>query len=160
MDRDYLSTQIAEALGSAQAIVEAEHKLINDGQLEVGMKRQLQQIHDEDEENVKNLEKALETVGRTSDTDKSIQKGKESCERIVSMSGDDPLEVLKATILAKYKLADSQELFYNLCEEIGHEDLCDLFETSLEDEEDHLDYMREQAILIARERITGVSATR
>jgi bacterioferritin (cytochrome b1) len=75
------------------------------------------------------------------------------------MGGDDPLEMLRATVLAKYKLADSEELFYNLCSEIGHDDICGIFETGLENEEYHIDYLREQAIIMAHERITGVSAT-
>lgn len=160
MDKDYLSTQIAEALGNAQGVVEAEHELLNDGRLETGMKRQLQEIHDEDEKAIRNLEAALDTVGRTDETDKSINRGRKICEQIVKVSGDEPLEVIKATILAKYRLADSQELFYNLCDEVGYGDMCELFESNIEDEEDHLDYLREQAILIARERITGESAVK
>lgn len=159
MDKDYFSTQLAEALGNAQGVVEAERKLINDGKLETGMKRQLQEIHGEDEQHVRNLERALDAVGRTQDADKSILHGRKICERLVEESGDEPLELLRAAILTKYRLADTQELFYNLCDEIGFVDICDLFETNLEEEEDHLDYMREQAMLLARERITGESLT-
>jgi bacterioferritin (cytochrome b1) len=158
MDRKYLSAQLAESIGTAQGIVEAEHKLINDGQLVFGMKSQLQEIYDEDEKHIQQLEIALNIIGRSDDVDENIDKGKRICSRIVDIAGDDPLDRLRATILTKYRLADSQELFYNMCEEMGEKDVCDIFETVLEDEEDHLDYMREQAMLMAHERITGISA--
>ena len=158
MDRNYLSAELAEALGLEQGIVDAEHKLINDGKLEFGMKRQLQDIHDEDEQHVRSLEKALDLIGRTDETASRIERGRRICENIVKMAGDDPLDLLRATILAKYKSSDSAEMFYDLCDEIGEGEVCDIFEEALEDDEDHLDYLREQAMLMARERITGVSA--
>lgn len=160
MDKDYLSAQIAEALGNAQGIVETEHKLLNDKGLVFGMKRQLQDIHSDDEEQVSNIERVLDRVGRTPDTQKWIERGRALCSRIIDMPDDDPLEILRATILAKYKLADSMEFLYGLCDEIGQDDICEVFETNLEEEEDHLDYLREQAMLIARERATGISATK
>jgi len=159
MDKEYLSTQLAEALGIAHGIVEAEHKLLNDENLVFGMKRQLQEIHDEDEKHVKNLERALDAVGRGDNIEKSIEHGRKVCHQLIEMSGDDPIEMVKATILAKYRLADSQELFYNICDVVGHTDICELFEENLEEEEDHLDYLREQAMLMAHSRITGESIT-
>lgn len=159
MDKQYLSEQLAEALGNAQGIIESERRLINDGQLEFGMKRQLQEIYGEDEEHVRNIEQALDAVGRTPDSEKSIERGRSICRRLVESSGDDPIEMLKATILAKYMFADSQELFCNLCGEIGQDDICELFVTNLEEEEDHLDYLRQQAMLMARERVTGIPVT-
>lgn len=158
MDRSYLSAAVAETLGNEYGVVEAEHKLINNGMLEPGMKRQLQDIRDEDEQHIRNLEQALQAIGRTDETERRIQHGKEVCMRIVGSSGGDPIDMLRATILAKYKSADAEEMFYELCDEIGDEDICGLFETNLEEEEDHLDYLREQALLMARERLTGESA--
>lgn len=159
MDKEYFSSLVAESLGTAQGIVDFEHKLINDGKLEVGMKRQLQEIHDEDEQHVKNLEKVLDQVGHSADNTDRISRGRRMCDEIIRLSGDDPIDLVKGTILAKYRLADSQELFYNLCDEVGYSQVCDIFETNLEEEEDHLDYLREQAILMARERITGTPIT-
>ncbi len=155
MDSNYLSATLAETLGNEYGVIEAEHKLINDGQLEPGMKRQLQDIHDEDQQHVRNMERALEIIGRPADAEQRIKRGKEVCMKIVETTSDDPIDMLRATILAKYKSADAEEMFYELCEEIGQEDVCGLFETNLEEEEDHLDYLREQAVLMARERITG-----
>jgi ferritin-like metal-binding protein YciE len=160
MDKEYFSSLVAESLGTAQGIVDVEHKLMNDGKLEVGMKRQLQEIHNEDEQHVKNLEKVLDELGHPKDFQERMERGRRMCEQIIRLSGDDPIDLVKGTILAKYRLADSQELFYNLCDEVGYSDVCEVFETNLEEEEDQLDYLREQAMLMARERITGTSATK
>ena len=159
MDREYLSATLAEALGNEYGVVEAEHRLLNDGKLEVGMKRQLQDIHDEDEQHVRNLETALDIIGRPENVDAKIQHGKETCLRMVHMGGDDPIDILRGTILAKYRSADAEETLYSVCDEIDREGICELFETNLEEEEDHIDYLREQAIIMTRERITGESAT-
>lgn len=157
MDREYFAEQLADALGFEQGIVEAEHKLLNDGQLETGMKRTLQDIHDQDEQHIRNLERALESVGRPKSADARISHGKRMCEQIMEMSGDDPIEMVKATVLAKYRSSDTSEMFYELCDDIGESEICDVFENALEDDEDHLDYLREQAVLMTRERITGQS---
>ncbi|MEN6521015.1 MAG: hypothetical protein ABFD46_07695 [Armatimonadota bacterium] len=155
MDREYLSTQLAEALGTAQGMRMIEHKLLNSEGLETGMKRQLQDIHDQDEQLINRLERVLDEISHGGDFDESIQRGLKIAQQLIDMSGNDIIELLRTVILIKYRLSDSQELFYNLCEEIGHDESCDIFEENLEDEEDHLDYLREQAILMARERITG-----
>jgi rubrerythrin len=155
MDRDYLSIKLAETLGNEYGVVEAEHKLMNDGQLEPGMKRQLLDMHDEDERHVRNLERALEIVGRADGVDKAIDRGKEACLRMIAGSGDDPIDVLRSTILAKYKSVDAEETFFELCDEIGEDDACELFEVNIEEEEDHIEYLREQAMLMTRERVTG-----
>lgn len=155
MDRDYLSAKLAEALGNEHGVVEAEHKLLNDGALAMGMKRQLLEIHNEDEQHVRNLTKALEMIGPADNAQQSIELGKERCLRMIESGGDDPIDRLNAMILAKYRSADSEELFYELCGEMGQDDICDLFEISLEEEEDHLDYLREQSLIMTRARITG-----
>jgi len=160
MDKKYLSNLLAEALGTAQGMLDIEHKLLNTEGLEVGMKRQLQDIHDQDEQMAKRLERVLNEIGYDGDINPSIDKGRDVAHQLMKMSGDDPIELLKTVILVKYRLSDSQELFYNLCDEIGQSDACDIFEENLEDEEDQLDYLREQAILMARERITGLPVTR
>lgn len=157
MDKEYFAEQLAEALGFEQGIVEAEHKLLNDGNLEVGMKRTLQDIHDQDEQHVRNLERALETVGKPKTADSKISHGKKMCQNIISMSGDDPIEMVKSTVLAKYRSSDASEIFYELCDDVGSEEICEIFENTLEDDEDHLDYLREQAMLMTRERVTGQS---
>ncbi|MBI2844670.1 MAG: hypothetical protein HYX78_14850 [Armatimonadetes bacterium] len=158
MDRDYFADQLAEALGFEEGVVEAEHKLINDGQLEFGMKRQLQDIHDQDEQHVRNLQRALDAVGRTGEAESKMKRGKKICEQIIEMAGDEPIELLKSTILAKYRSSDTSEMFYELCDEVGASEVCDVFENALEDDEDHIDYLREQAMIMTRERVTGQSA--
>lgn len=160
MDREYLSTQLAEALGTAQGMLDAEHKLLNSEGLETGMKRQLQEIHDQDEQLINRLERVLDEIEHKGDIDGSTRRGRKITQQLMDTSEDDPIEMIRTLILIKYRLSDSQELFYNLCEEIGHTDACDVFEENLEDEEDQLDYLREQAMLMARERITGEPVTR
>jgi len=160
MDKNYLSTQIAEALGWEQGVVEAEHRLMNDGTLEFGMKRQLQEIHSEDQRHVSTLQKVLDVVGRTGETESKIEQGREMADQIVRLSGDDALGLLKGTILAKYRSSDSAEMLYDLCDEMGETDICDMFEQTLEEDQDQLDYLREQAILMSRERIAGQPAAR
>lgn len=155
MDKKYLSNQLAEALGTAQGMLEIEHKLLNSEGLKTGMKRQLQDIHDQDEQLINRLERVLNEIGYDGDINPSINRGRDVAHQLLRMSGDDPIEVLKTAILVKYRLSDSQEMFYNLCNEIGESETCDIFEENLEDGEDQLDYLREQAILMAHERITG-----
>lgn len=155
MDKSYLTSTLAETLGNELGILEAEHRLLNTTQLEFGMKRQLQDIHDQDEKHVKNLTMALDTFGKTSETDSQIERGKKMCEQIVEQYGDDPINMIKATVLAKYKSADAAELIYNLCSDAGQPDICDTFEDIVDDVEDQIEYLREQAVLMAKERLAA-----